>query len=179
MVTGGNLRYFNRGFHIGSTYIFSSISRALAPNTESAFRKYNPTGKYFWNVGIDYGYLCHKFSLDGETATGDCGAIATIHRLSYQPIGELNITAIQRFYSYKYYSLFSQSFSDGGKVQNESGLYVGTVWTPSAAFTLNAYTDFSYFAWPRYQVSGGSHSWDNFLSLALKKEIGLSSTLPF
>ncbi len=170
MVTGGNLRYFNRGFHIGSTYIFSSFNRTLAPNTESAFRKYNPSGKYFWNVGIDYGYLCHKFSFDGETATGDCGAIATIHRLTYQPIGELNITAIQRFYSYKYYSLFSQSFSDGGKVQNESGLYVGAVWTPSATLTLNAYTDFSYFAWPRYQVSGGSHSWDNFLSLALKKE---------
>ncbi len=170
MVVGGNLRYFNRGFHIGSTYIFSSFNRTFAPDTQSAFRKYNPAGKYFWNMGIDYGYLCHKFSFDGETATGDCGAIATIHRLTYQPIGELTFTAIQRFYSYKYYSLFSQSFSDGGKVQNESGLYVGATWVPSTTLTLNVYTDFSYFAWPRYQVSGGSHSWDNFLSLAYKKE---------
>lgn len=170
-VAGGNLRYFNHGFHVGATYVFSSFNRVLAPDTKSAFRRYNPAGKQFWNAGIDYGYLCHKFSFDGETATGDCGALATVHRLTYQPAGELTFTAIQRFYSYKYYSLFSQSFSDGGKVQNESGVYVGASWSATAALTLNAYTDFSYFAWPRYQVSGGSHSWDNFLSLAYKKEV--------
>lgn len=168
-VAGGNLRYFNHGFHIGTTYVFSSFNRALAPDTKSTFRKYNPAGKRFWNVGVDYGYLCHKFSIDGETATGDCGALATVHRLTYQPTGDWAFTAIQRFYSYKYYSLFSQCFSDGGKVQNESGIYVGATWNPFAALTLNAYTDFAYFAWPRYQVSGGSHSWDNFLSLVYKK----------
>ncbi len=168
-VAGGNLRYFNHGFHIGATYVFSSFNRVLSPDTKSTFRKYNPAGKRFWNVGVDYGYLCHKFSIDGETATGDCGALATVHRLTYQPTGDWAFTAIQRFYSYKYYSLFSQCFSDGGKVQNESGIYVGATWTPFAALTLNAYTDFAYFAWPRYQVSGGSHSWDNFLSLAYKR----------
>jgi hypothetical protein len=76
---------------------------------------------------------------------------------------------LQRFYSYAYTSLDAQSFSDGGKVQNESGIYLGWTWQPSQAFRLNAYTDYAYFAWARYQVSQSSYSWDNLLQATWQK----------
>lgn len=161
---GGNLRYFNSGFHVGVSSVYTNLSRDLAPNTKQIFRRHYPAGNDFWNVSLDYGYINHWLSIDGETATGDCGAIATINRICYRPNSEWSFTAIQRFYSYKYYSLYSQSFSDGGRIQNESGIYLGASWQPSSRLTLTAYTDYAYFAWPRYQVSAESHSWDNYLS---------------
>lgn len=168
MVTGGNLRYFNHGFHVGGTFIYTTLSRELQPDTRSLFRKYYPSGKEFWNASIDYGYVSRRLTFDGETATGDCGAIATMHRLIYEPSSTLSLTAIQRFYSYRYYSLFSRGFSDGGRIQNESGVYLGAMWAPTPAFSLTAYSDIVYFAWPRYKVSASSHAWDNFLSATYK-----------
>jgi hypothetical protein len=78
--------------------------------------------------------------------------------------------ALQRFYSYRYYSLYSQSFSEGGSVQNESGIYVGANWHPSRTFSLMAYTDYAYFPWPKYLINDASHAWDNLISMAYQKK---------
>jgi hypothetical protein len=71
--------------------------------------------------------------------------------------------ALQRFYAYSYASIDAQSFSEGGRVQNESGAYLGLTWRPLPNLRLDAYTDFAYFAWARYQVSQSSYNWDHLL----------------
>ena len=92
---------------------------------------------------MNYGFVSKKLQLSGETATGDCGALATINTLSYRATGDLDLCALQRFYSKKYYSLYSESFSEGGRVQDESGFYVGMNWHPSEKFRLLGYFDFA------------------------------------
>ena len=64
---------------------------------------------------------------------------------------------------HKYYSLYAESFSEGGSVQNESGIYLGINWRPVPAFSIMAYTDFAYFAWPKYQAANSSRSFDNLI----------------
>jgi hypothetical protein len=162
--TGTHLRYFTHGFHVGMTALYTSLSRELRPGTEQLYRRYYPAGRSFWNAGVDYGYMGSRLAFSGETATGDCRALATLNTLSYQVSSQLSLMALQRFYSYQYYSLFAQSFSDGGSVQNESGLYVGAVWHPSRRLALQFYTDYAYAPWARYQISASSHAWDNLLS---------------
>ena len=115
-------------------------------------------------MGIDYGYTSHKLVFSGETATGDSHAIATINNLSYMFSGTFSLIALQRFYSYKYYSLYSQSFNAGGSIQDESGLYLGINWHPLNFLNIMAYTDYAYYAWPKYQASEASHCWDNMLT---------------
>ena len=167
---GGNIHYFNSGFHIGATGFFTSFDRSLQPNTDQRFRRYYPAGKEFWNVSADYGYVSRRLTVNGETATGDSHALATINSLSYQLTGDLSLMALQRFYSYRYYSLYSQSFSEGGSVQNESGIYVGANWHPSRTFSLMAYTDYAYFPWPKYLINDASHAWDNLISMAYQRK---------
>lgn len=161
--TGGNLRWRNHGFHLGATAIYTSFDKSLQPDDSQLFRRYYPHGKQFWNAGIDYGYICHRLNINGETAINNDHAIATLNSISYKLSSSLTATAIQRFYSYKYYSLFSSSFSDGGSIQNESGIYAGITWTPIARLSIMAYTDYAYFPWAKYQISQSSHSWDNLL----------------
>lgn len=163
MTTGGNMRWHSGGWHVGLTGVYTSYSDSLNPDKRQAYRKYNPTGKHFYNASIDYGFINHRISINGETAINDKGAVATINSIALRTNRWLTLTAIQRFYSYRYYSMFSSAFSDGGKVQNENGIYVGAVWTPSSQLSILAYSDYAYYPWVRYQVSDKSHTWDNLL----------------
>ena len=74
------------------------------------------------------GYRRHRLQIAGETATGDCRAVATLNSATWQAADNLSLMILQRFYSYSYYSLFGQSFADGSRVQNESGIYLGVTW---------------------------------------------------
>lgn len=162
-VLGSNLSFFQNGFHAGITAFATMFNRTLSPNTSQTFRRWYPTGKNFWNASIDYGYVSARLNIAGETATGDCGAVATINTLSYLLTPSLSVMALQRFYPYQYYSLFSQSYADGGTVNDESGLYLGMQWAPSTSACLLGYVDAAYFAWPKYQASTASHSIDALL----------------
>lgn len=164
-VSGGNINYSRNGFSLGLSGYYASLDRPLKPNTSSVYRKYYAAGERFYNVSADYGYRNGRFSFHGETATGDCQAWATINSLNYRIKSNVSIMALQRFYSYKYYSLFSQSFSEGGSVQNESGVYLGIDWQPKRAVSIRYYTDIAYFPWAKYQTKAESRSFDNMLSI--------------
>ena len=166
---GMNINYRHGGFHVGATGIFSHLSRDIHPNTSAIYRMYYAAGNNLWNVSMNYGYVSKKLQLSGETATGDCGALATINTLSYRATGDLDLCALQRFYSKKYYSLYSESFSEGGRVQDESGFYVGMNWHPSEKFRLLGYFDFAFFPWPKYQAAIASHAYDGFLQTTYKR----------
>lgn len=165
MVVGGHLNYFRNGLHFGATAFGCSLSKALSPNISALYRRYYPSGKQFYNLSLDYGYLSRKLTFQGETATGNCHDMATIHALSFLLTEELTLMALHRFYSYRYYSLFSNSFSEGGRVQDESGLYVGANWSPVRNLNVITYTDFAWFTWPRYLMAQNSHAWDQFFQI--------------
>ncbi len=161
--TGGSLRYNNHGLHIGLNTVYCHLDKVLKPNTAVLYRRNYPQGQDFINTSIDYGIVRPRIALNGETAIDKEGHLATINSLSLRLGNEINVMALQRFYSYSYTSLDAQSYSDGGSVQNESGIYLGLTWQPSLSLRLTAYTDYAYFAWAKYQVSQSSYSWDNLL----------------
>jgi hypothetical protein len=165
VLAGGNVDYSAGGFHVGLTGVYVSLDKRLKPKTEAVYRRHYASGKDFYNIGIDYGYTGHRISFHGETATGGCNAIATINSLSFSLTDNLDLLALQRFYSFRYYSLFAESFSEGGAVQNESGIYLGANWRPIPNLSVMAYSDFAYFAWPKYQASDSSRSFDNLMQM--------------
>lgn len=117
-------------------------------------------GNAFWNASISYGYLSHRLALQGETATGSSGVVATIHTVSYLLSEKFSLSALYRFYPYRYFALYGNSFSAGSGVQDESGFYLGARWMPSGRWVIEAYGDVAYFAWPQYQMSAGSYAVD-------------------
>jgi len=162
---GGSVRYQSRGFHAGLNAVGTHLDRKLRPNTSVLYRRHYAQGSDFLNVSADYGYVHHHFAFNGETATNRNGAWATINSLSLQLGSEWSLMALYRFYSYRYTSLYANSYSDGGYVQNESGIYLGANWQPSPHLRIMAYSDYAYFPWAKYQISQSSHSWDNLMHL--------------
>lgn len=164
--TGGALRYEAHGLHLGVNALYVHLDRPLHPQRVSLYQRIYPYDQDFMNTSLDYGYVSHQLSLNGETALDKRGHIATINTFNIRLSDVLSMMALQRFYSYKYASLDAQSYSDGGRVQNESGVYLGLSWHPSPEFQVFAYTDYAYFAWAKYQVSQSSYSWDQLLQAA-------------
>lgn len=161
--TGGTLRYDVGRMHIALNALYNHLDRELRPNKKQMYNYYKPEGINFMNASIDYGYRGRRWALNGETATDDKGHIATINTISVSTNNNINIMVLQRFYAYQYASLDAQSYSDGGKIQNESGIYVGLSWQPSSTWQLTAYTDYAYHPWPMYRESTASHSVDNMI----------------
>ena len=168
--TGGCLRYNAHGFHLGMNALYTHLDRTLKPNTSTLYRQHYPQGTDFLNLSLDYGYASPRVALSGETATDRKGHLATINTASLRVSDVLSLMALQRFYSYAYSSLDAQSYSDGGRVQNESGIYLGLTWQPLLTLRLSAYSDYAYFAWAKYQVSQSSYSWDNLLQATWQKQ---------
>lgn len=160
---GGNLTLRRLPFTLGLTAFYSAFNRLLQPDVSQRYRRYYPQGQKFWNMSVDYSYVSSRFTFSGETATGNCKALATLNTVSYKPTYELTLMALQRFYSYKYYSLHARSFSEGSMVNDESGVLVGADWQPSRKWKLSFYSDYAYFVWPKYQADGSSFAWDNLL----------------
>lgn len=165
---GGSLRYRHDGLHVGINTLFTHLDRMLKPNTSVLYRQNYPQGTDFLNTSIDYGYVNHHWTLSGETALDKGGHLATINSISLRMSDVLDIMALQRFYACRYGALDAQSYSDGGKVQNESGLCLGLSWQPSATLRMGAYIDYAYFPWARYQVSQSSCSWDHLLQVTCR-----------
>ena len=162
---GGHFGVNAGRFRLGTTAIYASFDRELRPDVSRCYRQWHPAGRRFWNVGMDYGYVSSRLTIAGETATGTRNAVATLNTVSYRLCSNLSFMALQRYYPYQYYPLYGQSFSDGGAVNNESGVYLGGVWMPAAGVNVLFYTDAAYFAWPRYRASQSSHSWDNLVQV--------------
>lgn len=159
-VFGGNVNYRTGGFHFGATGYYTSFDKPLHPDTSKIYKRIAPWGQRFWNMGADYGYISRRLTINGEVATCDNGGFATINTISAMLSSRLSVVAIQRFYSYKYYSLMGACFSENGTVQNESGIYLGAKLQLSRRLSTAHYVDYSYSPWPRYLMTGSSKTFD-------------------
>ena len=160
---GGNISFEYKHLNIGVTAIYSHLDRTLKPDTSALYRRYYPSGTDFFNFGANYALKFSRLSFAGEVAMNRDNAIATVNKLAYQPSYKLKLMALQRFYSYKYNSLYANSFGENSRVQNESGVYLGAEWKATDKWTLLAYTDWFYSPWAKYQVSESSYGCDNLI----------------
>ncbi len=167
-----NASQFTSGMRLGYTAgalrlelngLYTRFDHDLHPNLSQAFRRYYPQGNNFYNLSLDYSYTHYRFTVKGETALDHQQAVATLNTLGIQLTSSLTAMLLQRFYSYRYQALLANSFSSGGRVQNESGVYLGVSYKPGPAFDLMAYADMAYFPWKRYQVSASSHAYDQLV----------------
>ena len=161
--TGGTIKYNGGRVHLALNALYAHLDRKLSPSKTLLYNYFKPEGADFVNASVDYGYRGRRFTLNGETAIDGNGHIATINTISLTTNSGLNLMALQRFYSYQYSSLDAQSYSDCGRVQNESGVYIGLSWQLSPKWQLAAYADYAYHPWALYRKTSSSYSLDNLM----------------
>lgn len=153
---GGNVEWYNKGFHLGATGYWQKFSNALNPGTQT-YRAIYPKGKSFGTGGVNYGYTRYRLSFAGETAYSTAGGgWATINRASWNIGRNYILSAVQRFYFYQYYSFYSSVLSENSNAQNESGVLLHLQAEPLTGLQLTAYADFFHHPWPRYRMTHSS-----------------------
>ena len=106
---------------------------------------------------MNYGYTRYRLSFAGETAYSTVGGgMATINRASWNIGRNYILSAVQRFYSYQYYSFYSSALSENSTAQNESGVLLHLQAEPLTGLQLTAYADFFHHPWPRYRMTHSS-----------------------
>lgn len=155
-VLGGNIAWYNKGFHLGATGYWQKFDRTLNPGTQQ-YRAIYPKGSSFGVAGVNYGYTRYRLSFAGEAAYSAAGGgFATINRASWTIGRNYILSAVQRFYAYQYYSFYSSSLAENSNAQNESGVLLHLQAEPLAGLQLTAYADFFHHPWPRYRMTHSS-----------------------
>ncbi len=150
-LAGLHLAYELPAFNIGLTGVYTVFNRPFKPTR--AYQQYDPRGREFAALGLDYRWDGHRFSLVGETAIGGNGALATLNALAYRFSPAVNILLLHRYYAKNFEGLFARSFEEGGRVRNEHGLYVGGELLFGDRLKATAYVDCFRFPAPKYRAS--------------------------
>lgn len=169
---GGNISFRKDHFHLSANAVYYQFSRPLRPDTAALFRRYQASGKRFWNASLGYAYQGGVVSFSGETAISPSSHLSpssllpptsTINMLTLKPRQDLSFLILQRFYSYRYVALHAQSFGFVSNVQNESGIYLGANWQATRRLSFMAYADAAHFPWARYLADRSSNAFDALL----------------
>lgn len=162
-VTGANVNYRKERFQVGVSAVYHSFNKNLNPANQ-LYNLYYLRDSSNINASVDYSYRFRRFIIAGETAIAKNNAVATLNTVQYKPSPDLIFTLLHRYYPISYNALYAQAFSEGSRIQNEQGLYVGAVFSPFRKFTVNTYIDFVWFPWLRYGVSTPSKTVDYYFS---------------
>lgn len=176
-LTGGNVSYQQNHIRLGITGVYYVFNRPYEPEL-TGYSKYNIHGNHFYNLGIDYAYRWHRFSFQGETAIGKQGW-ASLNRLQYSPVQDIQFMLIHRFYSYDYWAMYAHSFGEGSTVQNEQGYYVGLETTPFSHWRFFVSFDLFSFPWKKYRINKPSRGTDGLIQATFTPRTNLSMYLKY
>ena len=176
-LTGGNVSYQHNHIRLGITGVYYVFNRPYEPEL-TGYSKYNIHGNHFYNLGIDYAYRWRRFSFQGETAIGKQGW-ASLNRLQYSPVQDIQFMLIHRFYSYDYWAMYAHSFGEGSTVQNEQGYYVGLETTPFSHWRFFVSFDLFSFPWKKYRINKPSRGTDGLIQATFTPRTNLSMYLKY
>lgn len=176
-LTGGNVSYQQNHIRLGITGVYYVFNRPYEPKL-TGYSKYNIHGNHFYNLGIDYAYRWRRFSFQGETAIGKQGW-ASLNRLQYSPVQDIQFMLIHRFYSYDYWAMYAHSFGEGSTVQNEQGYYVGLETTPFSHWRFFVSFDLFSFPWKKYRINKPSRGTDGLIQATFTPRTNLSMYLKY
>ena len=176
-LTGGNVSYQQNHIRLGITGVYYVFNRLYEPEL-TGYSKYNIHGNHFYNLGIDYAYRWRRFSFQGETAIGKQGW-ASLNRLQYSPVQDIQFILIHRFYSYDYWAMYAHSFGEGSTVQNEQGYYVGLETTPFSHWRFFVSFDLFSFPWKKYRINKPSRGTDGLIQATFTPRTNLSMYLKY
>ena len=176
-LTGGNVSYQQNHIRLGITGVYYVFNRPYEPEL-TGYSKYNIHGNHFYNLGIDYAYRWRRFSFQGETAIGKQGW-ASLNRLQYSPVQDIQFMLIHRFYSYDYWAMYAHSFGEGSTVQNEQGYYVGLETTPFSNWRFFVSFDLFSFPWKKYRINKPSRGTDGLIQATFTPRTNLSMYLKY
>lgn len=152
----------NRNLQFGTTFIHNSFSVPIL-KTPNNYNQFEFKGNENFNMSLFANYNWQNFLLFAEMARSKSGGTALVGGFlgSLSPI--VSMSFLYRNYSKDYHSFYGNSFGEGSRNINETGLYWGIKLTPSKRTSFAAYYDRFKFPWLRFGVDSPSQGYEYLL----------------
>jgi len=173
-IIGGNATYTNMNLQVGATIVYTMLDNRLIPD-KSVYNYFYFSGNKQTTGGLFYRLRWKKLNLFGETATTSNGSIATLNGCYFNPVSQVSLVVLHRYYSPEYDTFYASSFSETSRINNETGLYIGTEVRPFRKWKFAAYADSYRFPWHKYGIDAPSVGKDYLFQadFAAKKNISM------
>lgn len=175
---GSNIKYNGKIFNFEITSVYNVLNKMLKQG-DRVYDLFYPSGREFFNISAAYDFRWKNIFFSGETALDGNGHIATLNTVMFYPVSGLRFVLLHRYYDIKYTSLTSSSFASNGRVQNESGIFIGAESDLSSMFKLSFTFDSYRHQWLKYNVYKPSSGEEISSRLTLSPGYNLSLYLDY
>ena len=152
---GGNLRWNSGRHHLSLNLLYNTLDKPLQLRPQ-VYNRFYFQGERLLNASLDYGLRYRNFTLFGETAYSDNGAVATLNGLLIGLSRFADLSLFFRHYPRDFQSLQARPFGETANGRNETGLYVGLDLRLHPNWKLALYHDVWHHPWPRFNADAPS-----------------------
>ena len=164
---GSNLTYKTRRGQIGLTALISEYDANISRNLQ-LYNQFEFNSKSNQVIGLNYSRTIKNVNLFGEVSRSKNGAWATINGALVALDPRVSMIAIYRNYARNFQNQLANTFVEGTRPANESGIYVGGQFKINRQWTATTYADFFRFRWLRFQTDAPSAGRDFLTQLNYK-----------
>jgi hypothetical protein len=152
---GLSVNYRIKSTSIGINGLSHQLSVPLI-RTDSEANRFRFSGDHNYGASIDYNTTLKGLYLFGEVGISNGGAIAQSHGLMTSLNAKLDLALHVRNFDRDFQALYSNTFSETRRSENETGQYIGLEYRPSKPWKINVYADFYKHPWLRFLVDSPS-----------------------
>ena len=156
LITGGNLSYNTRKWHVGANVVYTSLGSDLNRDP-NLYQIFDFQGSDLLNASLDYHAIIKNWHFFGELAMSDNGGIGAVQGLLLSIDHKIDVSMMYRHFEPDFQSLYSNGFAESSRAINEKGFYFGMKIKPNQTWTIDAYADLFRHPWLRSQADAPSH----------------------
>jgi len=175
---GGNIAFSGNNLTIGLVAyrmeFGAEFRRSLTYYNQFDFNRQANT-----NLGFYYNYGIRNFHFFGEIAASENGGYAFLNGIMMSLDPRLSLSLLHRKFSEDYQSLLAMAFSEGTRVVNEEGVYLGLNARLSQQWNISAYADHFAFPWMRYRTYLPSTGYEYLLQVNYRPRRGTDMYLRY
>ncbi|MDR3328756.1 MAG: helix-hairpin-helix domain-containing protein [Prevotellaceae bacterium] len=163
LVAGANVAYSAKRLRLGLTGLWHRFAGEYQKNVQP-YSLFELQRSQNANLSADYRWFYRQLRAFGEVGLSQNGGLAVLNGCMASVAPRLQLSLLHRYYQPQYQAYYASAFAEGGKVANESGLYLGAnLLFPQLKITVG-FDAFS-FPWLRYRVSAPSSGFDALLQV--------------
>lgn len=155
-IIGSNLSFKYKGLRTGFTAYKTIYDKELYKDI-APYQYFDFQGKDNFNMGLDASYANKYLSVFGEAAISANGGKAVLLGSIFNLHPRLTFSLFYRNFQEKYQAFYAIPISEGGKAQNEEGIYLGALLHLGTKSDLRFYYDIFKFPWLRYRINSPSY----------------------
>ncbi len=158
---GGHISYSYRRWSFGVTGVYTRFN-AVLDRSDEPYNQFLPEGRGSSGVGFDWKGSVKNFFLFGETAFCRNSGRAILTGAVLKPAQNAELAVVYRNVNKTYFSLYSNTFAESSRINDEQGIYLGLKVFPAPHWIFWGYADFFRSQWLKYTTAAPSNGTEFF-----------------